>query len=337
VARQLREPFEHAVLSALKKRLSAVVAVLALAAAAVVATTASAPMARADGNCTIVVVRGGDTICVINGQQGGGPGGGDGNGVSINCSAAGTIVWDGNTYQCAINGWSFSGGCYIQPVVPQPATDDPIWGSYDPSTNRAQWEDCRPGLSTKNPPSQVGAKEIIGPCVGYCAGPNPVERITKELQIAEPDLGMSPPGAKPGAPAAFGFVNTNVWFWSKGLDTSTQTRSAGNVVGTRTFVSANWQIFKGNSTVPLQTPGLTCTSDYEYTTDKAGAPSPDPACGFQFTDPDTYRIVLTTSWTLVITQNGVPNQQTITSVPNTVTITIHEGQSNNLQSPSPAA
>lgn len=331
MARQFREPFEHAVLSALRQRLSAVVAVLALASATVVATTASAPTARADGNCTIVVVRGGTTICVINGQQGGGPGGGDGNGVSINCKSDGTIDYNGKTYQCAINGWSFSGGCYIQPVVPQPATDDPIWGSSDPSTNRAQWEDC-----DHNPPTQVGAKEIIGPCVGYCAGPNPVERITKELQIAEPDLGMAPPGAKPGAPTAFGFVNANVWFWSKGLDTSTQTRSAGNVVGTRTFVSANWQIFKGNSTTPLSTPGLTCASDYEYTVDKGGAPSPDPACGFQFTDPDTYRIVLTTSWTLVITQNGVPNQQTITSVPNTMIIKITEGQSNNLQSPSPA-
>ena len=321
-------------LSALRQRLSAVVAVLALAAAAIVATTASAPTARADGNCTIVVHRDGTTVCVINGQQGGGPGGGDGNGVSINCSSNGTIAYKGNTYPCEINGWSFSGGCYIQPVVPQPATDDPIWGSSDPSTNRIQWMDCN---SYPHAPTQVGAVRIVGPCVGYCAGPNPVERITKELQIAEPDLGMSPPGAKPGAPAAFGFVNANVWFWSKGLDTSVQTRSAGNVVGTRTFVSANWQIFKGNSTVPLQTPGLKCTSDYEYTADKAGAASPDPACGFQFTDPDTYRIVLTTSWTLVITQNGGSNQQTIRSVPNTVTITIHEGQSNNLQSPSPAA
>lgn len=318
-------------LSALRQRLSAVVAVLALAAAAIVATTASAPTARAAGSCTIVVVRGGTTVCVINGQQGGGPGGGDGNGVGINCNADGTIVWNGQTYKCEINGWSFSGGCYIQPVVPQPATDDPIWGSSDPSTNRAQWEDCY-----NNPPTQVGAKEIIGPCVGYCAGPNPVERITKELQIAEPDLGMSPPGAKPGDPATIGFVNDNVWFWSKNLDTSTQTRSAGNVVGTRTFVSANWQIFKGNSTVPLQTPDLKCTSDNEYTPDQGSAPSRDPACRFQFTSPDTYRIVLTTSWTLVISQNGAQNQQTITSVPNTVNITIHEGQSNNLQSPSPS-
>ena len=329
MARQFREPFEHAVLSALRQRLSAVVAVLALAAATVVATTASAPTARADGNCTIVVVRGGTTICEINGQQGGGPGGGDGNGVGINCSSNGTIVYGGKTYPCEINGWSFSGGCYIQPVVPQPATDDPIWGSSDPSTNRIQWVDCN-----NRPPTQVGAGKIPGPCVGYCAGPNPVERITNELQIAKPDLGMSPPGAAPGAPAAVGFVNTNVWFWSKGLDTSAQTRSAGNVVGTRTFVSADWQIKQGDQALP-GTP-LHCTSDYEYTPDKGGAASPDPKCGFQFTAPGTYTVSVTTSWTLVITQNGESNQQTITSTPNTVTITIHEGQSNNLQSPSPA-
>lgn len=321
-------------LSALRKRLSAVVAVLALTAATAVAATSSVPAARADTgggqNCIIVRERTGGTTCVINGQQGGGPGGGDGTGVSIDCNSDGTIVWDGQTYQCAINGWSFSGGCYIQPVSPQPATDDPIWGSSDPSTNRAQWEDC-----THIPPTQVGAKEIIGPCVGYCAGPNPVERITNELQIAKPDLGMSPPGAAPGAPAAVGYVNQNVWFWSKGLDTSTQTRSAGNVIGTRTFVSADWKITRGSATAPMAT--LHCTSDDEYTASDGSAPSPDSACGFQFTAPDTYTVTVTTSWTLVITQNGVSNQQTITSTPNTVTIGIHEGQSNNLQSPSPAA
>lgn len=316
-------------LSAFRRRLPVAVAVLAMVAAAAVATTASAPAARAGdtgsgSGCTIVVVRGGATICEINGQQGGGGGGGDGNGVNIDCNANGTIVWNGSTYQCEINGWSFSGGCYIQPVVPQPATDDPIWGSSDPSTNRAQWEDC-----TNIPPTLVGAKEIIGPCVGYCAGPNPVERITNELRINQPDLGMAPNGAAPGAPAQIGFVNQNVWFWSRNLDTSTQTRSAGNVVGTRTFVSANWKIYKGNSTEPLQTPALLCTSDYEYTPDKGSAPSPDPACGFQFTAPDTYRIVLTTSWTLVITQNGMQNQQTITSTPTTKDITITEGQSTN--------
>lgn len=314
-------------LSGLRRRLPAVVAAIALAAAAVVATSASAPTARASdagSGCTIVVVRAGVTICEINGQQGGGGGGGNGNGVNIDCNSNGTIVWNGQTYQCELNGWSFSGGCYIQPVVPQPATDDPIWGSSDPSTNRAQWEDC-----TNIPPTLVGAKEIIGPCVGYCAGPNPVERITKELQITKPDLGMAPPGAAPGAPAQIGFVNQNVWFWSRALDTSTQTRSAGNVTGTRTFVSANWKITKGNSTDSIAPPGLTCTSDYEYTPDKGSAPSPDPACGFQFTSPGTYTVTVTTSWTLVITQNGVPAQQTITSVPNTAVITITEGQSTN--------
>lgn len=311
-------------LSALRRRLSAVTAVLALVAATAVATTASAPPARAGDGCTIVVVRAGVTICEINGQQGGGGGGGDGTGVGIDCNSNGTIVWNGQTYQCAINGWSFSGGCYIQPVSPQPATDDPIWGSSDPSTNRAQWEDC-----TNIPPTQVGAKEIIGPCVGYCAGPNPVERITNELQIAKPDLGMAPPGAAPGAPAQIGFVNQNVWFWSKGLDTSSQTRSAGNVVGTRTFVSANWKIYKGNSTASIAPATLSCTSDDEYTPDKGAAPSPDPACRYQFTSPDTYRLVLTTSWTLVISQNGMQNTQTITSAPTTMNITITEGQSTN--------
>lgn len=310
-------------LRTVKRRLPALVGVLALVAAFLVATSTSAPPAHADGCTTVEVTRGGKTICVIVGQTGGGGGGGNGNGVNIDCSNNGTIVWKGTTYQCDLDGWSFSGGCYIKPVDPQPALNDPIWGSDDPSTNRAQWEDC-----DHIPPTQVGAKEIIGPCVGYCAGPNPVERVIKELPIDKPDLGMSPPGAAPGQPARTGFVNQNVWFWSKALDTSTQTRAAANVIGTRTFVSADWKITRANSADPVAV--LHCVSDDEYAPAAGSAPSPDPACGYQFTTPDTYTITVTTTWTLAISQSGVAAApQTITSVPNTAVITITEGQSVN--------
>jgi hypothetical protein len=309
-------------LTRMKRRLPALVGVLALVAAFLVATSGSAPPAHADGCTTVEVTRNGDTICVIVGQTGGGGGGGSGNGVNIDCSNNGTIVWNGQTFQCDLDGWSFSGGCYIKPVDPQPPTNDPIWGSSDPSTNRAQWEDC-----TNIPPTQVGAKEIIGPCVGYCAGPNPVERIIGELQVPKPDLGMAPPGAAPGAPAQSGFVNENVWFWTKALDTSTQTRSAANVIGTRTFDSVDWKITRANKTAPDAV--LHCESDVEYTPADGSAPSKDPACRYQFTAPDTYTITVTTTWTLVITQNGAVNTQTITSVPNTAVITINEGQSIN--------
>ncbi len=311
--------------SVMRRLLTAAVTVFALTAAMVVATSAAPRPVHAAGTgdtsgCTAIVsTRDGQTICEIDGSKGGGGGGGNGNGVNIDCNSAGTIVWNGKTYQCDIGIWSFSGGCYITPVDPQPATNDPIWGSSDPSTNRMQWADC-----DHIPPTLVGAAEIVGPCVGYCAGPNPVERITNELQINKPDLGMAPPG---GA-GKDGFVNQNIWFWSKALDTSTQTRSAGNVVGTRTFVSADWQIKLGDQAAP-GTP-VHCTSDNEYTPDKGAAASPDPKCGFQFTAPGTYTISVSTTWTLVISQNGAPAPpQTITSQPNTTTILITEGQSTN--------
>ena len=309
--------------SVMRRLLTAAVAVFALTAAMMVATSAVPRPVHADGTggCDAVVeTRNGQTICEIYGSKGGGGGGGNGDGTNIVCKSDGTLVWNGVSYQCDIGIWSFSNGCYITPVVPQPATDDPIWGSSDPSTNRAQWEDCPP----YNPPTMNGAVEIIGPCVGYCGGQNPVERITNELQINKPDLGMAPPG---GAEKV-GFVNQNIWFWSKALDTSTQTRSAGNVVGTRTFVSADWQIKLGGQDAP-GTP-LHCTSDNEYTPDKGTAASPDPKCGFQFTAPGTYTISVSTTWTLVISQNGAPGPpQTITSQPNTTTILITEGQSTN--------
>ncbi|OLE28084.1 MAG: hypothetical protein AUG49_03415 [Catenulispora sp. 13_1_20CM_3_70_7] len=303
-------------LTSLRQRVPAFAAVLALITVLAGAAIVTAPKARADNGCQEVVTRGGDTYCVFQGQQGGG--GGEGSGVGIDCDSSGNISWHGTTYKCDLNGWSFSGGCYIRLVEPQPPTNDPIWGSDDPSTSRVQWEDC-----DHIPPTQVGAKQIVGPCVGYCAGPNPVELITNELQIAKPDLGMAPPGG----PGNVGFVNSNVWLWTKGLDTSAQTRRAANVVGTRTFVSADWVVSKaGGGTIATRH----CTSDHEYTPDKGAAASPDPDCGFQFKTPGDYTVRVTTSWTLVISQNGVPGAaQTITSTPNTTTITIQEGQSTN--------
>jgi hypothetical protein len=285
-----------------------------------IATTATAPAAHADTKvCTTELD--GSQHCVIQGQQGGGGGGGggDGNGVNIQCDANGNIVYKGVTYRCDLGIWSFSGGCYITPVVPQPPTNDPIWGADDPATYRVQWEDC-----THIPPTLVGAIEIVGPCIGYCAGPNPVELVTNELQIAKPDLGMSPSGG----PGAVGFVNQNIWFWSKGLDTSTQIRRAANVVGTRSFVSADWVVTRTNPS-PGTVATLHCTSDNEYTPDKGSAPSPDPACAYQFTAPGTYTVTVTTNWTLIITQGGQSTTQNITSTPNTTTITINEGQSTN--------
>ncbi|MFL6114608.1 MAG: hypothetical protein ACJ786_25125 [Catenulispora sp.] len=304
-------------LTALRRRLPAAAVVLALVAAMMAVTDIAAPAAHA-GDCTVVLNGDGTQDCIFTGQQGGGGGGGEGSGTGIHCDASGNIAWNGNTYRCAYGDWSFSGGCYIKVIAPQPATNDPIWGSSDPTTNRAQWEDC-----DHIPPTEVGAKKIIGPCVGYCAGPNPVERITNELQIGKPDLGMAPPGG----PGNVGFVNSNVWLWSKGLDTSTQTRRAANVIGTRTFVAADWTVTKaGGGTIAT----LHCTSDHEYTPDQGGAASPDPDCGFQFKTPGDYTVKVTTTWTLVIAQNGVPDAaQTITSTPNTTTITIQEGQSTN--------
>ncbi|MBS2535790.1 hypothetical protein KGQ20_23795 [Catenulispora sp. NF23] len=307
-------------LTTLRRRVPAVAAVLALIASLAIATTMTAPKARA-ADCTWEPGPRGSTICVIQGQT---PGGKDpgkkGTGVDINCDAAGNIVYNGTTYRCALGIWSFSGGCYITAVVPQPPTNDPIWGTDDPATHRLQWEDC-----THIPPTLVGAIKIVGPCDGYCGGDDPVVRITKELEIAKPDLGMAPPGG----PGATGMVNENVWLWSNGLDTSTQIRRAANVVGTRTFVSADWVVTRTTpSSGTIAT--LHCTSDNEYTAADGSAPSPDPACGFQFTAPGTYTVTVTTSWTLVITQDGTQSTtQNVTSTPNTTNITINEGESTN--------
>jgi hypothetical protein len=268
----------------------------------------------------------GNKTCVLYGP--GTPGsGGPGDGVGIVCDSTGHITYEGQVYVCDLpGGWSFSYGCYIKEMDPQPPVGDPMWGNADPSITRMQYVSC--GVM---PPTVPGNRlPVAGPCVGTCAGINPVQAVTAQLAIDKPALGMSPQGSPPGGPVTTGFVNQNVWFWSKGLDTTTQTRQAGNVVGTRTFGGAVWTITRAGQTDPVDKPALTCTSDYEYTPDKGSAPSPDPNCGFQFKNPGDYVITVQTTWTLLITQNGIPGQpQTVTSTPNTVDITILEGQSTN--------
>jgi len=176
------------------------------------------------------------------------------------------------------------------------------------------------------PPTVPGNREMHpGPCsVEGACGIDPVQGVTNQLAIDKPALGMSPSGG----PGTVGYVNENVWLWSKGLDMSAQTRQAGNVVGLRNFVSANWTITRANPSETVATLG--CTSDYEYTPADGSAASPDKKCGFQFTKPGDYTVTVTTTWTLLITQNGAPEPlQTVTSTPNTTQITIKEGESTN--------
>ncbi|NUR59684.1 MAG: hypothetical protein HOV87_13595 [Catenulispora sp.] len=302
-------------LTAWRRRLTAlavVFAVLGAVTAMVPPTRAAAAECQnwetdAEGNLT----------CTI--WSAGAPGGGGGkSGYNINCTNN-HIVYQGRDYVCNLpDGWSFSYGCYVKTVEPQPPLSDPHWGTADPSSTLMQYISCG-----QDPPTVPGNREMHpGPCPNGCGGLNPVESVTRQLAIDKPDLGMAPPG---GADAV-GFVNANVWFWSKKLDTSTQTKQAGNVVGTRTFVRADWAVKKNGATVST----LHCTSDYEYTPDKGGAASPDPQCGYSFTAPGDYTITVTTTWTLLITQGGVAAPvQTVTSTPNTTTITIQEGQNTN--------
>jgi hypothetical protein len=261
----------------------------------------------------------GTTICPISSP--GSPGSpGDPKGINIQCTGN-HITYQGQDYVCNLaDGWSFSYGCYIKPMDPQPPAGDPMWGTADPSSTRMQYISC--GVM---PPTVPGNRQpVAGPCIAICGGINPVQAVTNQLAIDKPALGMAPPGG----PGATGFVNQNVWFWSKALDTSTMTKQAGNVTGVRTFEHADWNVTRAGTPGPIAT--LHCTSDNEYTPDKGSAPSPDPACGYQFKDPGAYTITVTTTWTLVITQNGIAAApQTVTSTPNTTTITIVEGQSTN--------
>lgn len=308
-----------------RRRLTSVAAVCAMIFAMVAAY--SPGRALADDSCVgghWQPDQNGVLHCVISSPGSPGSPGGPINGTNIQCTNN-HITYQGQDYLCDLpGGWSFSYGCYIKQVEPQPALNDPNWnwGTRTPADSRMQYISC--GVM---PPTLPGNREPRpGPCsvVGACGGLDPVEGVTNQLAIDKPALGMAPSGG----PGATGFVNTNVWLWSKGLDTSTQTREAGNVVGTRTFNRANWTVARKNPAGTVTT--LHCTSDHEYTTDKGSAPSPDPNCGFQFKDPGDYTITVTTTWTLVITQNGVADPaQTVTSTPTTTAITIVEGQSTN--------
>ncbi|GAA1998583.1 hypothetical protein [Catenulispora subtropica] len=303
-------------LTTLRRRLTAVAAVFA----AVVAMTAlSSPGRAAAAECQNWETDIDGTLhCTIWSSGSPGKDGGK-SGYNINCTNN-HITYQGKDYVCNLpDGWSFSYGCYVKTVEPQPPASDPHWGNADMSSTRMQYISCG-----QDPPTVPGNRPMHpGPCPNGCGGLNPVEAVTNQLAIEKPELGMAPPG---GADAV-GYVNANVWLWSKGLDTTTQSRQAGNVVGTRTFVRADWVVKKGDGTVAAT---LHCKSDHEYTADQGGAASPDPDCGYAFKNPGPYTITVTTTWSLLITQGGVASPlQTITSTPSTTTITIQEGQSNN--------
>lgn len=308
-------------LTTIRRRFTAIAGAFAVVLAMVVAyspTTAAADDGCAGGHW--VVDSNGGKHCHIDSP--GSPGDpGPVNGTNIQCTNN-HIIYQGQDYVCNLpDGWSFSYGCYVKPVEPQPPASDPNWAGKSPLTTSMQYISC--GVM---PPTVPGNRQMHpGPCAvkGAC-GIDPVQGVTSQLAIAKPDLGMAPPG---GA-GATGFVNENVWLWSKGLDMSTQTKQAGNVIGVRTFVGANWTITRANPAGTVAT--LHCTSDHEYTPADGSAPSPDPDCGFQFKNPGDYTVTVTTTWSLVITQNGIPDPtQTVTSTPNTTQITINEGESTN--------
>ena len=310
-------------LTSMKARFSAAAGVFALVAAIFVAYPAAGNAAPDGGGCADgqwVPDANGNLHCVISSP--GSPGQKGQGATDIQCTNN-HITYQGQDYVCNLpDGWSFSFGCYIKMVEPQPPASDPDWGTADPATTRMQYISC--GVM---PPVVPGNRQPHpGNCIdGGCGGLDPVQGVVNQLAVDKPALGMAPPGG----PGATGFVNQNVWLWSKDLDTSTQTRQARNVVGVRTFVGANWTVTR-TSPSPGTVTTLHCTSDHEYTPDIGSAPSPDPDCGFQFKDPGDYTVTVTTSWSLVITQNGVPDPiQTVTSTPNTTNITIIEGESNN--------
>jgi len=311
-------------LTTIRRRFTAIAGVFAIVLALGVAYSPASALAGDDGctNGTWVPDPNGGKHCDISSP--GKPGDpGPVNGTNIVCTNN-HITYQGQDYVCNLaDGWSFSYGCYVKTVEPQPPASDPHWEGKSPETTRMQYISC--GVM---PPTVPGNREMHpGPCaVAGACGLDPVQGVTNQLAIDKPDLGMAPSGG----PGHFGYVNQNVWFWSKGLDMSAQTRQAGNVVGLRTFVGAKWTIARTNpaaGTVATRD----CTSDHEYTAADGGAPSPDPEhCGFQFKDPGDYTVTLTTTWSLLITQNGVAEPlQTVTSTPSTVQITILEGESTN--------
>ncbi|NTW40017.1 MAG: hypothetical protein HGA44_09020 [Cellulomonadaceae bacterium] len=207
---------------------------------------------------------------------------------------------------CETGDGTWSDGCYLKVLDPQPPVDDPAWlGHTDGYLVRCTV--YSPGVS-----STTSAIRWIAVAPGI--EPDPAD--VAELAIAQMDFRAGRIAMSPAiSPDTMSIVNLQTWLWiadpaenTTGPITRTATTGDVTVTATGTMDSIVWDMGDGN-TVTCTTPGTPYPQDAEPDSQES------PDCGYTYprssaNQPDlAYTVTATTHWT--VTWDGAGQTGTI--------------------------
>lgn len=269
-----------------KRRLAGVLVATAVLLALFPATPAQAQ------DCDFVKKTGpdGDEIFVWTCSEGGSGGGGEGEqgcftslgsrGARVPCTHS-TLGWFAN----------IQGGCYIRPMRPQPAADDPRWEGKDPADGMFYIAHCF-ALEGANGLSF----ERLGTPIFLSNQETPIGQLLEEAIARlplDPDIRLAPD------PDGVGLVGLPVWMWTPpNTSTWNQAEASATSLDTTLRVRANgeeitWEMGDGQ-VVHCDSPGTPYESRF-------GAEE-SPTCGHVYEEPSRaqpggrYTITATTRW-----------------------------------------
>jgi hypothetical protein len=192
--------------------------------------------------------------------------------------------------------WSNQIACYLRPMDPQPAADDPAWAGHEPADGVIYQLTCPWLEGVDGLPYWEWAFPRFFPA-GHGTLGQLVQQAIAQLVVTGPDIAMAPD------PAGVGLVGLPVWMWTR-VDEHTWSpepvrlsASGWTVVVEATVDRIVWDMGNGEVVVCDQGPGT------PYRDDFGGELSPD--CGFagydrpSLTRPDgVYQVTATTHWLL---------------------------------------
>jgi hypothetical protein len=268
-------------------------AVLAVAVLAVSGLLPASP-AQAQSNCRLEFGTGpnGEEVLIWTCGDGWGGGGGDGGLGSCQAMIAGRPM----QVHCFDDrlGWftPLHGGCYIQPMNPQPAADDPVWDGHSPEEGLIYLAACfAVDLVDGHPYTHLPIPMFFPAGEGTFG--DLIEQVIALLPMSGAEIGIAPD------PSGTGLVGLPVWMWtaqtpeSWGPLEASLTALGLTVHAEANATAINWDMGDGTTRV-CSHPGTPYQAEY--------AADPSPTCGHTYLQPsrnqpgEVYPITATTEW-----------------------------------------
>jgi hypothetical protein len=261
--------------------------------------------------------------CTVTGTGGGTGGGGGGTGGGSGSTGCSYMGHDVACYEPGLGYYNSSNQCYYLREDPQPAADDPIWGTHTPDQGAFYEVTCFTGP----PPWGSGQVEPGEEWINRpAAGPTPVDLANAALakiRLDGPAIHMAPTPTGVG-----GLVGLPVWMWTTvnahtwGPIHSSASSGALTVNITAKAAKIVWKMGDG-STVTCTNPGTAYVA--------ADGSAASKSCGYRYDKPSyaqpkgKYAITATTTWTVTWIGGGDGGIITTTRTSNT-TVRINEQQ-----------